>query len=46
MIGGKNWKPQYRVVGDMIELTGVEVKLIYCCLRQFGPDGSENMRSM
>ena len=45
-LGGNNWKPQYRVVGDMVELTGVEVKLIYCCLRQFSPDGSENMRSM
>lgn len=24
-LGGDNWKPKYRVVGDMVELTGVEV---------------------
>ena len=45
-LGGENWKPQYRVVGDMVELTGVEVRLVFCGLRQFGPDRSENMRSM
>ncbi|CAN0002290.1 unnamed protein product [Ascophyllum nodosum] len=26
-LGGKNWKPQYRVVGDMVELTGVELAI-------------------
>ena len=45
-LGGKNWKPQYRVVGDMVELTGVEVRITFCGLRRFGPDRSENMRSM
>ena len=27
-LGGHNWKPQYRVVGDMVELTGVEVRIM------------------
>ena len=28
VLGGENWKPRYRVFGDMVELTGVEVRII------------------